>query len=222
MRVKRSKRLLVLLPALCFGACHFFEHPDNLEEPIERCPLYWGYPCPCDATTAEEGVKCDDGSICLYGTDPTRGFCSRQCDELDSTTPCHHEDYGVTGICTPIGDTTSEGQCVVVCEYEGRRGDCPPGLACEQEGQGGFRACLPITEAAPSSEDSVRRNECSAFCNKFTRCAPGAALTLEECITNCIVDDWRSDDCGQCLILCSASDLCDDFNTCTSNCPCGG
>ena len=222
MAKKRPKLVIhLLLPALFFGACHFFEHAGNIDNELKTCPLNDGYPCPCDATR-KEGVYCDDGSVCLYGTDPTRGFCSAQCNDIGGTAECDFitELYGVTGLCTALGDTTSEGQCIVACEFQDVEGDCPPGLACEQEATDGFRACLPITEKAPDPDEMAARDTCSAFCNQFTRCTANPTMTLEECITNCIVDDWRSDDCVQCWLLCTGRDSCDTFNNCIGVCPC--
>jgi hypothetical protein len=203
-------------------ACHFFEHPNDIDNPIERCPLNEGYPCPCDATRPN-GATCDDGTICLYGTDPSRGFCSLQCDDIDQTAQCDQTDlhgYGVTGLCSPIGDTTSPGQCIIACEYGGVTGECPPGLACEREAVDGFKACLPITQGDPDPDTIAARDECSAFCRQFTQCLK-PDQTLEQCTTNCVVDDWQSNECARCWLLCSGSDSCDTFNPCISACRCG-
>ncbi len=133
--------------------CHFF---DDFDELPEDCPLNSGYPCPCDPRHEgymnTEGL-CDDGSTCVYyGQDFDRGFCSSTCFSLDDASSCSEtEGYGVMGFCwlsleSPSGADIPH--CILVCEFDGQREDCPPGLKCLQTVDG-FSACFP-----PAADES--------------------------------------------------------------------
>jgi len=96
------------------------------------CPRNSGYPCACDTP----GETCTDGSMCNAISDTaTNGFCSASCTGTDDTTSCASTEWGLAaaggGICG-VAEPGAENPtyCILICEYSGQTGTCPPGLTC--------------------------------------------------------------------------------------------
>lgn len=231
--------VILLGAALLLGSCHFFDDSNDVDNALDNCPLNWGYPCPCDAT--HYGSKCGDNSVCLYHTDPTRGFCSPECTEAGGTQEClvDHKmtaDYGVlekAAICAHSPALSPSNQCMVICElvdFDGQRleGQCPPGTRCDVYlGDGNeMKACLPIPEHAPTDAEIAIQQSCMSYCLMSDECArefnKAPALTFEDCKANCIYGKWHEDPCGSCMIGCQSTGSCVEFSQCHSGCPCLG
>ncbi len=209
-----KKLALIVLSAWSVTAgpigCHFFDDFDKLPE---DCPLNSGYPCPCDPTHEgymnTEGL-CDDGSVCAYYDQggERQGFCSNTCFGLSDETSCSNTDgYGVTGFCWLSLESSEPNACVVVCEFDGQREDCPPGLKCLPTVDG-FSACFPPTadesgdsnggggDNDPSCECSADDIQCSGSGEDIMSCDDGCNWTAYSCYDVCAGSGGYSGSCG--------------------------
>ncbi len=174
------------LVAILSTSCHFF---DDFEDIDNGCPPNSGYPCACDPEhkSSDLGIgHCDDGSDCLFWEeDPEKGFCSDDCFGANDSNSClETKKYGLDGApgacrLTTGGDKTVFDHCVVVCEFVGSTGSCPPGLQC-QKLTDVESYCVPPTGENSSSSDNDN-NDRPPSCE----CAPDEFQCVGDSIRKC-------------------------------------
>ena len=116
----KSLTCIVVL-GLVFGAagCHFFDDFDSLDDPLDKCEMNSGYPCPCDPT---DSPWCDDGTNCATW-DGVEGMCSKSCWGFDDYSSCNDnyatQGYGLQGSCVlKTAGATDYDRCAIICELK--------------------------------------------------------------------------------------------------------
>jgi hypothetical protein len=131
--VEEFLKMKRIIPALLFSVasflgCHWFDNVDDLHD----CALNSQFPCPCT-------TSCQNGQTCVQkqGNHGSYGQCTLPCNGIDEICQLASAGYGIDGA---GGQCIESGYCAIGCLFNE---DCPPGMICAVEVNGGAPVCVP-------------------------------------------------------------------------------